>query len=441
MATSTENNAEYFANDCRDQDLKTKIPALPEGKTKHFFVSYTSLDKERVHSVIEDVEKRFGLQCVFDERDFQGGKDITVNIREGMMSSLKVLLFLTQNFLESGWCKYETDAAFINSMGCGYSCIVPVLLEECEIPPTLVTLTYIDATIPGLDVPAKIAASLLRPATDDGLFSLNIRAFSKQYENGYCFIIPAVRDNLSVVRPAKYRFLIDDNLIEKLKENKVEVPEKLLNTTVDLVNKDSIMCSYDYLYRCKNCAWTFFLLPLLALIFAVYEATWVLDTATRGRGSNLSDYVILFVIVTFFTSLFIFIQIMICFLPICCHRKQRDFSLQSKLWRKVGKECIENNVLLLFTGRRNKKPSLLVMRYNIARCKEYFVGIIKSRNITPTDRTLTPEMYADMLIERHLEQSLHFLADNFDFLPDAPYNRHNVKKGKMCICQQLEQDL
>jgi hypothetical protein len=163
MATSTENNIEYSANDCRDHDLKAKIPALPEGKTKHFFVSYTNLDKERVHSVIEDIEKRFGLQCVFDERDFQGGKDISVNIREGMMSSLKVLLFLTPNFLESGWCKYETDAAFINSMGCGYSCIVPVLLDECEIPPTLVTLTYIDATIPGLDVPAKIAASLLHP--------------------------------------------------------------------------------------------------------------------------------------------------------------------------------------------------------------------------------------------------------------------------------------
>ena len=163
MESCGENSLTNFANDCHDQDLITKIPTLPEGKTKHFFVSYTSVDKDRVYSVIKEVERRFGLQCVFDERDFQGGKDITVNIREGMMSSLKVLLFLTPNFLESGWCKYETDAAFVNSMGCGYSCIVPVLLEECPIPPTLVTLTYIDATVPGLDVPAKIAASLLRP--------------------------------------------------------------------------------------------------------------------------------------------------------------------------------------------------------------------------------------------------------------------------------------
>jgi hypothetical protein len=162
MDTSTENSLVNSSNHFQDQELIAKIPPLSAGKTKHFFVSYSSSDKERVYSVIEEVEKRFGLKCVFDERDFQGGKDITVNIREGMMSSLKVLIFLTPNFLQSGWCKYETDAAFISSMGCGYSCLVPVLLDECNIPPTLVTLTYIDATIPGLDVPAKIAASLLR---------------------------------------------------------------------------------------------------------------------------------------------------------------------------------------------------------------------------------------------------------------------------------------
>jgi hypothetical protein len=42
-------------------------------------------------------------------------------------------------------------------------------------------------------------------------------------ENGYCFIIPAERDKLTVIRPAKYRFSIDSNLIQKLKENKVGV--------------------------------------------------------------------------------------------------------------------------------------------------------------------------------------------------------------------------
>ncbi|XP_060575437.1 uncharacterized protein LOC132732930 [Ruditapes philippinarum] len=221
-----------------------------------------------------------------------------------------------------------------------------------------VTLTYIGATIPGLDVAAKIAASLWHPATDDGLFSLHIRAFNKQYENGYCFIIPAVRDNLCVFRPAKYLFLIDDNLIEKLKENKVEVPENLLKTTVDLVNKDLIMCSYDYLYRCKNFVWGCFLLPLFALIIKIYEDAWVLNTATRGRKNEYSPDDFIYSTMTSFPSFCLFIQIVICCLPTCCHRKKRDFSLQSKLWRKVGKECIENNALLLFTGRRNKKPSL-----------------------------------------------------------------------------------
>jgi low affinity Fe/Cu permease len=82
------------------------------------------------------------------------------------------------------------------------------------------------------------------------------------------------------------------------------------------------MCSYDYLNRCKNFAWTFFVLPLLALIVAVCEAALVLGLATRGREYELSDNWILYMLITVFISLFIFIQILICFLPTCCHRKQ-----------------------------------------------------------------------------------------------------------------------
>jgi hypothetical protein len=30
------------------------------------------------------------------------------------------------------------------------------------------------------------------------------------------------------------------------------------------------------------------------------------------------------------------------------------------------------------------------------------------------------------------------LVDDFDTLPDAPFNRHHVKKKKKCLCQILE---
>jgi hypothetical protein len=43
----------------------------------------------------------------------------------------------------------------------GSSCVIPVVLEECELPTTLKTLTYIDATSPEVDVPLKIVEALL----------------------------------------------------------------------------------------------------------------------------------------------------------------------------------------------------------------------------------------------------------------------------------------
>lgn len=426
-----------------DMDLIAKIPPLPEGKTKHFFVSYNSSDKECVFTIVNDLEKRFGLHCVFDERDFQGGKDISVNILEGIKCSLKVLIFLTGNFLRSGWCKYETDAAFVTSMGCGYSCIVPVVLEECEIPPTLVTLTYIDATIPGTDVPAKIASTLLRPVSDDGMFPLNIKIFNKLYENGYCYIISAKRDNVCAYRPAKYYFEVNESLLGKLKEHNVELPESLLVEAIAVVNSSSVMWSFDYLSRCKNFVWSLLLLPIYLLVIGIGIDSVILKGATRERTSmSTSDKLILtYILMSIILPVsFILVQIFLCFVPPICHRKKRDVSLQDKLWRKVGKRCIEHNILLLFTSKRGKLPTLHVMRYNISRCKEYFLGVVKSRNIVPVG-DITPEAYVDKLIERHLSETFSILVDDFDYLPDAPYNRHNVKKGKMCICQQLMNNL
>jgi hypothetical protein len=70
--------------------LGQKIPALPDGKDKYFFVSHSSEDSIQVLMCVEILETRFDLPCFYADRDFQPGKDISENIREGMNRSLKV---------------------------------------------------------------------------------------------------------------------------------------------------------------------------------------------------------------------------------------------------------------------------------------------------------------------------------------------------------------
>jgi hypothetical protein len=82
------------------------------------------------------------------------------------------------------------------------------------------------------------------------------------------------------------------------------------------------MSSYDYLSRLKNFAWAFLLAPLYALISLIAEMSWVLDHAQRGRVLAFSNYSLSVLMGIFMGLSFVIIQIMICFLPTCCHRKQ-----------------------------------------------------------------------------------------------------------------------
>lgn len=150
---------------CADVELIQNIPNLTEGKDKYFFVSYSNGDAERVWSIIEQLETRFRLPCVYGERDFQPGKNIQESIKEGMARSLKVLLFITPNFHQSGWCMFEREYAFWRSIQNKNNCIIPVKLEDCEIPTALTPIKYVDATVPGVDVPAKIASALIHSST------------------------------------------------------------------------------------------------------------------------------------------------------------------------------------------------------------------------------------------------------------------------------------
>ena len=92
--------------------------------------------------------------CIAD-RNFTPGVSVLDNIVEAIHSSYKVILVLTDHFVSSQWCKYEADQAIMRSLRLtevqdqdrNSSCVIPVLLEYCKIPPKLQHLTYSDMTI------------------------------------------------------------------------------------------------------------------------------------------------------------------------------------------------------------------------------------------------------------------------------------------------------
>jgi hypothetical protein len=102
-----------------------------------FFVYKTiSPDKDWVKSVAERLEKE-GQKCFYHEP----GRTIIENIVRFLQRSSKVIVVLTPAFLRSQWVEFETQ---INIEKPSQLTVIPVLLEDCEIPRFLNTTTYLD---------------------------------------------------------------------------------------------------------------------------------------------------------------------------------------------------------------------------------------------------------------------------------------------------------
>ncbi|XP_077986765.1 uncharacterized protein LOC144441108 isoform X2 [Glandiceps talaboti] len=109
------------------------------------FFSYSSKDREWVEETVTRLEAEHGITCVFDERDFIGGKPVVENIIACIQNSDKTVLVLTEDFLNSPWCTYEAQLTLREHLIREQSVVLPVLLKECTIPDFISHLTCLDA--------------------------------------------------------------------------------------------------------------------------------------------------------------------------------------------------------------------------------------------------------------------------------------------------------
>ncbi|XP_036121484.1 uncharacterized protein LOC118632461 [Molossus molossus] len=122
------------------------IPPLRASEKFHLFVSYSSVDTTWTHELIGRLEAdHAGLRVCLHERDFTPGRNVLENMAECILQSQKVLLVLSQDFVQSRWCLLEADLSLF-----GYCLerkpVIPVLLRPCQVPLHLSHLTYLEAT-------------------------------------------------------------------------------------------------------------------------------------------------------------------------------------------------------------------------------------------------------------------------------------------------------
>ncbi|XP_041922165.1 toll-like receptor 4 [Alosa sapidissima] len=99
------------------------------------FVIYSSKDEAWVlDELVENLEKGHPpIQFCLHERDFQAGKSITSNIvDEGIMGSRKVIVVVSQHFLDSSWCQFEFELAQSWLVLRRNASIIIIILEDVE---------------------------------------------------------------------------------------------------------------------------------------------------------------------------------------------------------------------------------------------------------------------------------------------------------------------
>ena len=81
------------------------------------FVSYSNADKEWVTSqLMPTLEDGHGMRLCIHERDFAVGSTIIENIAFSLDKSMGCVIVLSQDYVESDWCKFEAHVALQNSM-------------------------------------------------------------------------------------------------------------------------------------------------------------------------------------------------------------------------------------------------------------------------------------------------------------------------------------
>ncbi|XP_033735506.1 uncharacterized protein LOC117324020 [Pecten maximus] len=118
--------------------LRGSAPTLPPRKRYHVLIAHNMADTAWVSKIVKTLESpNVGLICCYPGRDFKPGSPVIENVDHAIKRSVKIVLVLSQNFLKLEWKKYY-DGRMRGRRP------IPVLLNNCELPPSLEDIVCID---------------------------------------------------------------------------------------------------------------------------------------------------------------------------------------------------------------------------------------------------------------------------------------------------------
>lgn len=129
-----------------DNEIQRRLEDYIENKfiaNKKVFLSHSSIDKSTVISIALDLSER-GISTWLDSFDILPGESIVSKINDGIKECDYMLLFLSNNSVKSKWVQKEWETFLWDEISCDKIKIIPIKLDDCEVPKILQTKKYID---------------------------------------------------------------------------------------------------------------------------------------------------------------------------------------------------------------------------------------------------------------------------------------------------------
>jgi|GEM_PF-1093784 len=124
-------------------DEATTAPTEREGFVWDVFVSYSKADEDVAIDLAERLRSD-GLKVWFDNWNIKPGQSLTRAIEDGLKKSRKLVLMMSEAQSESAWVRAETEAVEFRDPSNKAQSLLPVLIDDTEIPLPLRVYSYID---------------------------------------------------------------------------------------------------------------------------------------------------------------------------------------------------------------------------------------------------------------------------------------------------------
>ena len=97
------------------------------------FISHSTQDKKFVNLLSTRLAKD-GIQVWTDSKELSVGDNIKEKINDAIKKTDYFIVVLSKNSTNSNWVNFELSATRLNEISKQQNIILPVLIEDCEIP-------------------------------------------------------------------------------------------------------------------------------------------------------------------------------------------------------------------------------------------------------------------------------------------------------------------